>query len=929
LKQPRDAELEACEGSNLARLVLSPGGLRLEPLRADLPRHNKRRALALALVACAALSSLARPARAQQQQQNPVDRKVENPITDTPSVSPLSQDQQQTRARPRRPAGTAGEQPSDVLDVHANKETVTGPEKARVVVEEGNVDARIGIYRLQADKVTVYEAKNLVVAEGNVVFDQGQFQRITGSRAEWNYATKTGFFENSTGFTNQTQDGTIIYFTADRVEKVSGTKIVVTNAEITACGDDQVPKWSFKAARATITLADRVRVRKPAFLVKHVPVFWMPYASVSIKPRDRASGFLTPTFSGSGSKGFRFSEAYFQTLGRSADITFRGDIYTARGVGFGADLRTRANSRSYFNMGFYAVKDRIFGPREDAQHPNQGGSSFYADGVHYFPNGFLAAADVNITSNLAFRQVFSDSIQLVISPEETSQVFVNKNFGAYSFNFIARSQVITLPTARIRTREMPSVSVDKRPSLVKWFEEKLPLYFSFESSLSGVSRKETVLDQAGFQAAGSLNPVSTPSIVQRLDMYPHVSIPFDFGGWDVTVSASGRGTFYSNSIDPATRLILPNNLMRTYGEFTLDLRPPALARNFHRRDGSFWFRHVVEPYLTYRKIGGLNNFAHVIRFDETDAVADTSEIEYGVTNRFFFRRSTESVGAKPTTARPGQGARGRGQKPGQEAEKKTEKGGIEIPKNTTVSGSLTVMQTKPPLARQPYEFLSVTVRQKYFFDPTFGGALVPGGRNQFYPINTFSGFSYGGIPRRFSPMNIEARLRMPTVADSQLYADVRTDLDTFGNVNPGLRDLAVSFGIRHRVRAIRSVEAFQTFYYTRAVTLVPSLFRYSDPTGHEPGTLRGSQWSPSFFLGDRSRGWFGGASFFFDFQDRPGKTTSLVSSVATVGRSWDCCAVVMQYFTFNVGLRNEHRFVFSFRLNGIGTFGTEKIGQRF
>ena len=27
--------------------------------------------------------------------------------------------------------------------------------------------------------------------------------------------------------------------------------------------------------------------------------------------------------------------------------------------------------------------------------------------------------------------------------------------------------------------------------------------------------------------------------------------------------------------------------------------------------------------------------------------------------------------------------------------------------------------------------------------------------------------------------------------------------------------------------------------------------------------------------------------------------------------------------------RNENRVVFSFRLNGIGTFGTEQIGQRF
>jgi hypothetical protein len=185
------------------------------------------------------------------------------------------------------------------------------------------------------------------------------------------------------------------------------------------------------------------------------------------------------------------------------------------------------------------------------------------------------------------------------------------------------------------------------------------------------------------------------------------------------------------------------------------------------------------------------------------------------------------------------------------------------------------------------------------------------------------------VPRRFSPLNVEARLRTPTRADSELFADVRTDIDTLGE-GGGLRDLAISFGLRRRVAVLRAMEAFQTFYYTRAVTLAPSLRQFSDLRGNEPGTLQGSQWSPSFFIGNRDRGYFGGASFFFDFQNRPGKgSSSLISSTVTVGRAWDCCSVVGQYFTFNVGLRNENRFVFSFRLNGIGAFGTEQIGQRF
>jgi LPS-assembly protein len=809
------------------------------------------------------------------QETNPVDRKVTNPMTDTPNVNPLTQDQP-IRPRPARPSDQAVA--TDTLRVDSTTQNVTGPENARVVVHEGNVDARIGTYRLQADKVTVYEATNKVIAEGNVVFDQGDQQRITGTRAEWNYKTKTGFFVDSTGFTNQTQDGTRIYFIADRVEKVSLDTIIAINVEITAC-DENSPKWSFRAGRAKIKMGDSVRVYSPNVRIKKVPIFYMPYASISIKGRDRASGFLTPTLSGSGDKGFRISSAYYQTLGRSADITLRNDIYTQRGIGIGADLRTRANSRSFLNAGFYAVKDRVFGPNEDAAHPDQGGSSLYVNAVHYFPNGFVAAADVNVTSNLAYRQVFSDSIQQAISPLETSQVFVSKDNKDYSYNFLARSQVTSLTTSRIRIRELPSVSVEKRPSPLN-FIKKLPVYFSFEAATEGVSRKETVEDPAQFLIQVRGLPILTPSIVQRLDFFPSVAMPLSFAGWSLTATGAGRVTFYSNSLNPDNRDVLSRNITRSYGQFELDVRPPSFFRDYQRSSGTFFFRHTIEPYIIYRKISGIHNFDRIIRFDNVDAVADTNEIEFGVSNRFFTRRSTENVSSAAVRA--------------------------------TKEGE------KVPLSTQPYEALTVTVRAKYFFDPLFGGALKPGQRNQFYPIDTFSGFSYGGVPRRFSPVNIDARYR----PRNDIFVDLRTDLDTNGG---GLRALSSTFGISRPL-----VQAFQTFYYTRAIDLVPSLARFADPRGLEPGTLRGSQWSPSIFLGDRERGLYGGASFFFDFQTRPGKgNSSLISSTLTLGYSWDCCAVTVQNYTFNVGLRQENRVVFSFRLNGIGTFGTEQIGQQF
>jgi len=52
----------------------------------------------------------------------------------------------------------------------------------------------------------------------------------------------------------------------------------------------------------------------------------------------------------------------------------------------------------------------------------------------------------------------------------------------------------------------------------------------------------------------------------------------NFSGWSLTATAGARATYYSNSLDPTTRLVLPRDVVRGYGELELDLRPPALAR---------------------------------------------------------------------------------------------------------------------------------------------------------------------------------------------------------------------------------------------------------------------------------------------------------------------------------------------------------------
>ena len=810
------------------------------------------------------------------QETNPVDRQVANPLTDTPNINPVSPQQDISAPKSKKlsfqPEGGDGE-----VVVYSKTETITGEKDNRVIVREGDAEVLYGIYRLQADKITIYEAENKIVAEGSVIFDQGDDQRITGSRGVWNYKTKLGSFEESTGFTNQSNDGTVIYFTADRVERVALDEVVVTNGKFTAC-EDSVPQWSFTADEARIKANDKVKLKNPKFRIRDIPIAVFPYISIPIAEQDRSSGFLTPTVGFSPNKGARLSGAYYQTLGRSADITLRGDLYSSRGFGFGADVRTRANSRSYLDFGFFAVKDRVLGAKEDAEHPDQGGSLVYAQGVHYFSNGFTAVADVRITSNLAFRQVFSDGIQQIISPIEVSQVFINKSWSNYTLNLLARRQVISIPNVRVKTRNLPSVNFDKRPAQLSFFPAA---YFSFKTSLEGVSRREEVDDVALYRRQTGSDPTISPALGQRFDIHPQFSVPFGTKYFNFTATAGTRVTYYSNSFNDM-RQVVGRDVIRKYGEFEFDVRPVALAKNYYGKNDSFRFRHVIEPFATYRFIKGVDNFRKIIRFDYADTVTDTNEIEYGVTNRIYTRKYAEAVS--------------------DEAQKLL---------NENPSAA------KNPLSIQPYEIFSLTVRGKYFFDKDFGGALISGQRNQIAPITALTFYTFGGIPRRFSPLNIDATYRPRRT----VFVNTRMDV---GVNNDGLRAISAAVGYDTKL-----FKVFQTFYYTRAITLIPSLQQYSNRADKEAGTLRGSQWSPSVFIGDRDKGLYGGTSLFFDFENSrtQRRGSPLISSLYTIGYAGDCCAMTLQYYTYDVGIRRENRVVFSFRLNGIGTFGTQQFGQ--
>jgi len=796
-------------------------------------------------------------------QQTDPEKKVVNPIG--------TADQQRQSNRQTKPvqitviAQIEPGQPQEV-SLTSDFQEAQG-EKGEIAVMTGNCQIVYGDVIVIADRATYNRITDDLLAEGNVYFEQ-QGQRITAERIELNYKTKRGTITTPTAFTNSTPDGTTLVVDASRADKINNDTYTLENAKLTAC-QEAVPKWAFTAKRARIRLDHRAKVYNAFLRVKNVPVFYLPYASISISKKDRSSGFLLPSSGSSSIKGRTLHLAYYQTLGQSADVLVRTDIFSKRGVGLGFDFRARTNETSKINFGSFLVIDRLLGPKrrdncnpaveaDECRLPDQGGSSFYAEAVHNFKNGFVAVADVNITSSFEFRQIFSDNILSAISPEERSLFYLNKNWRSFSFNaqFGEQSSFIGefdkdgkfVSDQIVKVRKFPSIELNKRATQIS---DRIPFYFSFDSALEGVRRSET---------SGDDIKLKTPSVVQRLDFSPRITFPLkSFAGFTVTPSLGIRSTFYSDSFDPVGRIVTGQNLFRNYVDFDLDIRPTALAKVFRHGDGRAWFKHIIEPFIEYRRIEGIDEFDRTLRVDERDVIAETNEIAFGISNSILVKRS------------PGEGQ-----------------------------------------APQVHEFLNLTLTQKYFFDPTFGGALRDGERNQFFPVNTLGGFSFGSIRRDVSPINLKARLR-PT---QNIFADMRLNYDTRFH---DLRDFIVGAGI---TKGIFSVS--QSWFYTRRIVV--------DETRFDPATLPGNQMDLSAFIGNPAKGPYGGFTVSYDLRDKffngNVRDRKLVNLTTSTGWAWDCCSVNIQTVTFNAGVRNENRIVFAFTLKGIGSFGTENIGQR-
>ena len=806
---------------------------------------------------------------------------------------PLAADQngepvpQQPTANGQRPAASkphlAGpNEPGEEITIRALQQEKAGD----VYKLRGEVEIRFRQFVLRADEITYDTASGEVTANGHVVFDGGPHdEHLEADHATYNVRTESGKFYEVRGTTGARFRGKQVvltssnpfYFSGALVEKIGPDHFVVHHGVVTSC-ELPHPKWTFDAEKITVEVGEEARMYHSTFRLGGIPVFYFPYVQHPVDRLGRQTGFLIPSVGQSSRKGTILGEAIYWAINRSMDATIGAEYFSERGWSQHGSFRARPSDNSTFDVNYFGVLDRGIGtPKVD-----QGGEDIRATGSALLPHGFRAVVDIDYLSSFVFRLAFAESFTLAVNSEVRSNLFVSKAYRGYFFNLAAARYQNFQSTQRgdlVTILHAPSLdlgSVDRKIG-------RSPFYWSYDAAVQGVSRREPQF--------------VTGPLVGRIDVEPRLAMAVSAGGWSFRPEVALRDTYYTQRLEttPAPQsgigALIDHSLNRRAVETTLEMLPPALSRIFERKVKDHVLKHTIEPRVTYRYVAGVDNFPAVIRFDARDIVSNTNEIEYSVINRLYAKgtRFTECTNAaeqqeqEATPSVPLPAARDLGAK--------------------KTGGRVSRCQPGPPASR---EVLSWEIAQKYFFDPDFGDALVPGRRNVFTTTDEFTGIAFLTDPRRFSP--IISRLRAYPGRRTEM--EWKLDYDT----KKGLINASTAL-VSHR---------FGDFFVagSHAFMNVPGEIFVSTPV---PGPSQFNQlrWLVGYGHPNK-RGISAAANIGFDIN-----SGFLQYSAFQTSYNWDCCGVSFEYRRFALGsVRNENQFRFALSLTNVGTFGTLRRQER-
>jgi LPS-assembly protein len=330
---------------------------------------------------------------------------------------------------------------------------------------------------------------------------------------------------------------------------------------------------------------------------------------------------------------------------------------------------------------------------------------------------------------------------------------------------------------------------------------------------------------------------TTSQTMDRIDVEPRVTTAFSWEGFTLVPSFSARATHYGQSF--IDNRVVDSNLIRTSREIVADLVFPSLARIYKAPK---WMqaeklKHVIEPRATFRDISGITDFNKIIRIDTTDLMANTRELELSLTNRLY---------------------------------KKNKDGNVE-------------------------EVFSWQLWQVRYFDPTFGGAVVPGQRNVILSSAELTGFAFLDTYRNYSPIVSSFRYYY------KIGLEWRTDYDP-------LRGHIVNSSLDANWRKDKYFFSAGHSQLRNDTVLSPSQ----------------NQFHASLGVGNENRrGWNAGGTAYYDYRKQ-----ILTYATTQVTYNTDCCGFSLQFRRFDLGTRNENQYRFAFSVANIGSFGTLKHQER-
>ena len=336
-------------------------------------------------------------------------------------------------------------------------------------------------------------------------------------------------------------------------------------------------------------------------------------------------------------------------------------------------------------------------------------------------------------------------------------------------------------------------------------------------------------------------PAVRTAALERMAFAPRLSLPLRWNGFHLTPAVEFRGMRYGKRLRDGQ--VSEDSISQASREFSLEFAPPELSRVFSSFSPLYSqpIRHVIEPKITFRGVSGVRDFEDVLIFDERDRLTNSREVEYSLTNRLLVRRGQ------------GQGAK---------------------------------------------EVLSWELRQQYYLDTDFGGALVSGRRNVFLSSLNLTSNAFLDGPRRFSPLVSVVRFHPSPGYDIEFRQDYDTEQRRL--THGGL------VGNAHWRQAFASVSHF---FVRSSPILSPNFNQVGFTVGY------GNQQRTGFNAAvagayDISAGFLQYSAFQMSWNN-------------------DCCGISFEYRRFALGpVRNENQFRLAFSLANIGTFGNLKQQER-